>query len=531
MRMWRAQPTRCESCRNPEMLHRVRLALIFALGLLLPSAAWAHASLLSSQPADGVRLDHAPTEAILRFNEAIGLISLRLVGPGGGEIAPEAPPALAGGTVRASYPAGLAQGVYVLSYRVTSADSHPVAGAVAFGVGVAPAASGGGAAQASRWQPPTEVVRWLYYGALMAVAGGALFRGLVAAPPEFVLRALSRMAWAGVALAGLQLGLRGALLADMPWSGLAQLGTWRIGLGTTLLASLVAGAAGLVLCSAGGRRLGLLGAVVAVGGFAISGHAATAEPRWLMAPLVGLHTMAVAFWLGAFWPLWGLLAGPAGPAGRAAQRFSVLALGAVSVLVVTGFLIALVQIERIDAFASPYGVLVLGKLAGLAGLIVLAAWNRERLTPSLLAGQAGAAARLRGSIGAEAALAAAVLGLTSVLSLTPPPRAELRSAPAFVMARARNIMAHFEVSPARAGVNRIGVTLFPDSLEPKEMWLTMTQPAAGVGPLRRPLRLDGCGGWEIEGPELAIPGRWTLGLEVLLTDFDEVAMSADLDVR
>jgi copper transport protein len=100
-----------------------------------------------------------------------------------------------------------------------------------------------------------------------------------------------------------------------------------------------------------------------------------------------------------------------------------------------------------------------------------------------------------------------------------------------VMAMAGGVMAHFEIAPARPGPNRIGVTLVPQSLAPKEVWLDLSQPEAGVGPLRRRLEPDGAGGWQIESSDLAIPGRWTLRLELLLSDYDQTSLSTELDLQ
>lgn len=174
--------------------------------------------------------------------------------------------------------------------------------------------------------------------------------------------------------------------------------------------------------------LGAMAGVLAVAGFPLSGHAATAEPRWLTARSLALHTLAVAFWLGAFWPLLALLRGPALHAATAVRRFSWLAVPAVAVLIATGLAIAVVQVERpADLVGTGYGLLLLAKLAGIAGLIALAAWNRLHLTPALDAGTSGAAARLRRSIGVEVALAAMVLAATSALTLAVPPRALARA--------------------------------------------------------------------------------------------------------
>lgn len=242
-----------------------------------------------------------------------------------------------------------------------------------------------------------------------------MFRAAVAEMPKSVRRGLAGAALLGVALAALQVGLRAALLAGT--GGPLDAASWRLGAGTTLATSLLVSGAGLRGCTVAlqqdgprWRMLGAMAGVLAVAGFPLSGHAATAEPRWLTARSLAL------------------LRGPALHAATAVRRFSWLAVPAVAVLIATGLAIAVVQVERpADLVGTGYGLLLLAKLAGIAGLIALAAWNRLHLTPALDAGTSGAAARLRRSIGVEVALAAMVLAATSALTLAVPPRALARA--------------------------------------------------------------------------------------------------------
>jgi putative copper resistance protein D len=76
--------------------------------------------------------------------------------------------------------------------------------------------------------------------------------------------------------------------------------------------------------------------------------------------------------------------------------------------------------------ASSYGKLLLLKLAFFAGMLLLAASNRWRLTPALGAalgsgGVAPALSRLRTSLLAEGAAALAILGLVAWFGTLEPP--------------------------------------------------------------------------------------------------------------
>ena len=543
---------------------RVRLLVLLpplvAGGLAAaPRAALAHASLVAAEPADGASLAEAPGSVTLSFDEAVTLLSLRVVGPGGAEVPLSGLPA-PGAALRARLPRGLAAGAYLVSWRVFSADGHPVAGALAFGVGTpaapTPTAPGEGG-RTRAWAALLQGLRLAFYAVLVIAPGGALFRLLVADPPRRVRRGMLWAGLAGVAVAAFSIGGLGGLLADAPWDGLLDPAVWRLGAGTPLAASLGVSAAGfgLVAATAGtshpaARRLGAGGAVAVALGFPLAGHAATAEPRWLAAAALVVHALVVAFWLGAFWPLRALLADRGAACAPAVERFSKLALPAVAALLAAGAALAAVRLRTPDElFRSAYGQLVLAKACGFALLLALAALNRRRLTPALAAGRDGAAAHLSRSVLAEMAVAAAVLCVTSFLVRTPPPVAaghqdmDHAHHPAAtgepqsvaVATEADGLTALVEVSPGRAGSNRLAVTLGRTSgaarSPPAEVWAEFGQAAAGVGPIRRRLRPEGDGRFVHDGPEFALPGRWSVRVDVLLGDFEQVSLQAEVDLR
>jgi copper transport protein len=119
----------------------VRIAAVvgaLACAFAEPLPAFAHASLIEAQPADGTVVAAPPTSMRLRFNEPVTALLVRLIGSGG-DAGPVAVRVL-GDTVEVKFPSGLGRGGYALSYRVISADGHPIGGAVTFSVGEAAAA-------------------------------------------------------------------------------------------------------------------------------------------------------------------------------------------------------------------------------------------------------------------------------------------------------------------------------------------------------------------------------------------------------
>ena len=172
-----------------------------------------------------------------------------------------------------------------------------------------------------------------------------------------------------------------------------------------------------------GHIFGLLGACLASGSIALRGHALS-EPQMILGPLVILHIICLAFWVGAFAPLArAARSEPAARAGALAKEFGARALWAVGLLVSAGGItLALLGAATPSALSSPYGQMFAVKIVVFAGLLALAAVNKLALTPALLASTPCAGARLRRSIGIEAALATVILVTTAtVTTVTSPP--------------------------------------------------------------------------------------------------------------
>ena len=177
------------------------------------------------------------------------------------------------------------------------------------------------------------------------------------------------------------------------------------------------------------QALVLAAASLALG--AMAGHAAAAEGGALAMVLDGLHLLATGVWAGGLVPLVLCLAWtrrlPSPPAAaRAAERFSTLGLGAVSVLVLTGAYAAWQQVGGVPALlGTTYGRWLMLKLALFGALLPLAARNLLVWRRRLAAAESGAGdamAALQRNVVLEAALIAAILGVVAVIGLTTPAR-------------------------------------------------------------------------------------------------------------
>lgn len=509
--------------------------------LMWGQAVWGHAALVSADPAPGAALDHAPEAVTLIFNEPVSVTALRLLDPQG--VIADLAPADAGGLrIRVPLPGGAGQGAYLLSWRVVSADGHPVGGAVDYAVGSSPTPGGAapGAASGGR-QAAIWLGRWLGYACLFACVGAALFRARrPAAPQTWALP----VAVLGLSLLPVNLGLQGLDLLDLPGAALLGWQAWAAALESRYAWTL--GLIALALCCSAGAlrtrkawamRSGAgLGLALAGMALAASGHAGTAPPQWLSRPLVVLHAVAAAAWLGALVPLVRLLRAGSGPAGLLPLAwFSRWIAPAVTLLIASGVGLSLLQLDRPeDLWRTDYGAVLSVKLALVCGLLGIAAFNRWCCTAPALAGEAAARIRLRRSIGAEIAVAFILLGVVSLWRFTPPPRsleaASLQKADVFMLANAQ----------VRAQVTRTSgawrIVLSDPSGQPlsaQALSLALLNPQAGVEPLRREARRLPDGRWRAE---LGVPppsgdGRWQVRLDILVNDFEQMTLEGVLPPR
>src|SRR5262245_66009030 len=158
-----------------------RLAFLLAVILTATTqakAACAHASVVRTEAAEGATVAAAPSALSLVFNEPVSPLIMRLIGPNGEATTADAKAENVTVTVR---PGELRRGTHVLSWRVVSADGHPLGGALTFSVGAPSPMTGAveiqsdGAVKIAIW-----LARLLLYIGLFIGAGGAVFAALIA---------------------------------------------------------------------------------------------------------------------------------------------------------------------------------------------------------------------------------------------------------------------------------------------------------------------------------------------------------------
>ncbi|MGK4582264.1 copper resistance CopC/CopD family protein [Kitasatospora sp. HPMI-4] len=413
-------------------------ALVLLLGTAVPAAA--HAALISTDPAQNSVVPQAPASVTLTFSEGVSLSadSVRVLSPTGQQVDTGNPSHLDGknDTARVSLNSGLANGTYTVAWRAVSEDSHPVGGAFTFSVG-APSATtvSTGQLQGAKADGTVAAVyglaRIVAYAAFALLAGVSAFV-LICWPRGAAVRSVQRMLMTG--WIGLLAATVAVLLLRAPYERGSGIGvafdlslvrsTLEERIGTALSARLLLLAAGGVFLSvlvgqlgqpdeeqsgkpdgaaatSGDpeedelRRLerlaaerpqrdarlglgiaGLILATALAATWAGADHASVGIQVWLALPLGIVHLLAMALWLGG---LAALVAGLRGGLPVAAvERFSKLALGAVSVLTATGVYQSWRGVGSWGALLdTEYGRLLLVKIGCVAAMVGVAWISRS----------------------------------------------------------------------------------------------------------------------------------------------------------
>jgi copper transport protein len=472
--------------------------------------AWAHATLTSTDPPKNGVVAESPSKLSLTFNENVEVSfgAIRVYTCDGKRITTEAPhhASASDHTVELSTPK-LDPGVYLVAWRVISADAHPVNGTYSFRVGPGAAPSVNGCATEANAKSSTTVgvlfgiARVGVFAGLALLIGGVVFLVLIARRTH-AARLTRGAVWAGWVL--LVVSTIAALMLQGPYAAGAGIGdavkwtvvhdvlTTRFGHVTEvrLLLLLVVAAALLPFMSSFDRERGVpvwwlviavpvAALLAATPGYA--GHAATGDWTIFAVPLDTIHVLAMSVWLGglAVLLLTAFGGGFSGGLRRALVTFSRLAFWCVIVLIVSGLFASWRQVGfSIDGYTSTsYGNILLVKLAIVAVLIGVAAVSRSivrrhRSAPLDAPDSAIAAidertvVGLRRSVGIEVMLGIAVLAVTAVLVNAQPARSELTpklfsgSVAAGTGDSAMTISV--TIDPARVGLNTIHVyTLTP----------------------------------------------------------------------
>ncbi|MDQ2758806.1 MAG: copper resistance protein CopC/CopD, partial [Actinomycetota bacterium] len=531
------------------------LLLALALGVGLPPApASAHAELVSTVPTAGAVLLTAPTSVELTFDEPVFLVPDGLQLYDGSGTHRTLPVSTSGATVRATLPAHLHQGSYVVGWRVVSDDSHPEGGVLAFDVGQASATA---PTVTSVDSTPVDVLyealNALGYLGLFGLVGLSVF-DLVVARTTAPGRRLPRIAGVVAVLSyaalvpltavrekGSGLGALltpGAVPPDWVGAAAATLALAGVGVGLMLLRPRLGGRLG--------TATGAAGAVVALASVLPVGHTRTFGPSWLVMGTDLVHASTAAVWLGGLIALVLYLARARrrqdAPAGAAAVvgRFSTLAGGLVLLLGLTGTALAVLILGSVPALTGTlYGRLLLGKLAVVAAVGAMAVWNRFRLVPRLRREGVASRAwrRLALTLRLEVVGLVLVLGLTSVLTLQNPrasatPDPVLAATPVSAVLGTGHLTGRF--TPGKVGVNVLTFELTDAGGRPivplGTPQVSAAEPNLSLGPLSAEVRPGATPGSYRAQVVVPADGQWKITTAVRVSEVEQPAAVVDVVV-
>jgi copper transport protein len=535
--------------RRAETWGLALLALLAALALA--PAAWAHSTLLETEPPRDRVVEHSPKEVVLHFDEPVETALGSIIvydGEGervdAGEIMRPRP-----GSVAVAIEGELERGTYTVAWRVISADSDPINGAWVFHVEEPGAQPSGVAAQVLEDTPFVTSAfylggRFLDFALLLACVGGtaALVYALrfAAEPVRRRLLAIVAVLAAALAVVSLvELGLQGAAAAGtglgqgFEWESVSSVMDTKFGT-YALLRAVIAAAlcvVALVARAKGGRASDpvLVAALLLAAGLVVtpglSGHASVSGPISIVAD--SAHVLAAGVWTGGLaFVVIGLVLSRGDRwelAATSVPRFSTLAVGSVAILIVAGTLNGYLQVRAWRGlWDTEYGILLLVKIGLVLPLLALGAYNNRYAVPRLRERIASGLERRRFMrfAGAELVVMVAVVGVTAALVNAPPARTEVQMHMAPEMdLELGPLMANMEVEPGMLGRNDIHLEFTKG--RPDEVRVSALLKSKDIGPLRYRAR-PGMepGAYVVRGANLSPAGEWEIRVDARRGEFD-----------
>jgi len=518
----------------------------------------------SSSPADGQSVLTSPSEIRITFSEAVTTISggLSVLDADGKTVDTGNSEIVDGRTLVAPISESLSDGTYVATYRVLSADGHPVSGSLLFGVGegaldrsALPSSTGD-----RLWEIIGGISRFIMYLAALVAAGVAFFLAFIHDRAEDRWRIVPFVRIGSILALFSAIGIvmsQAALLTGKGAGAVTDSNVLRDVLNQNLgwsLALLMIGLAAIHLSTDFSKKmvsksLALSGGLAVTVSFAVWGHATELSPRAISLAADAIHATAAALWLGGLVGLVMVLSLRTPESVRATagiiSRFSLMAFWSVIALTIAGLTLTITGSDASlnSILTTTWGQLILAKIGLTLIVVLIAAWNRRTLVPSLTSPTENTGelavrwATLLRTIRAEAVLLIAVVALTAIVVNVPPARTAVvaNTDRVDITQRVDTGNVQLSVDPAIVGPNSVSVRYTDGTGQPvnvaNSMSIEFSQPSAGLEPITRQVPASEPGVFVIQGNELSIPGTWTITIAVRTGDFTEQRTSFEVPVR
>ncbi|MBC8281229.1 MAG: copper resistance protein CopC, partial [Chloroflexi bacterium] len=571
-------------CRAINLAVLVALATIISIGWLLfgPSGeVSAHANVATSEPPANAVLDEPPDQIVIWFTEPLepALSQIQVLNSQGSRVDNDdslidrIDPSVMSVTLR-----GVENETYTVVWKnVSTVDGHRVRGSYIFSVGepLSGAAPVETPEQGLLQSPSEPVIRWLVLLGGLVLVGGFGFHLYVLRPvltakdasPDFgnlVPQAeilVSRLMLLAVVVAVLasvaQLIVQASVVHDI--SVVASLGDpiktiltdtdwgrvwlWRMG---TLAAALVVVVSIAVLAQR--RQQGVVAwlylpvIAISLGAgmlFTISWTSHGAATADIETPSIisdFIHLLASSFWAGGILVfLAAIILISRGPSSEhrstifaaLTPKFSAIAVISMGILIVTGAYGAWAQVTIIEAFATPYGWTLVGKLGLVVVILAIGAFNLLWIKKRL-ASTPNASSWLARLIAVEAVFAVLIVVAVGVLTSLEPAR-QVASREGIGVAdelrfndTAEGVEIDLAVVPGRVGTNRFLVSLvdrFGNSVpDAEEVSIDLTSLDVDLGKTTFVTENLGGGRYAVEEALFNVAGAWQASVIVRRSD-------------
>jgi copper transport protein len=553
---------------DPPRLRRAGFALAgLVVGLLCAlavpaSPASAHAALTTSDPAPEAVVPEAPNRVTLTFSESVQLVpgKIQVLDPTSERI-DEGAPTVAGNVVTVPLRTDGGKGTYLISYRVISADSHPVTGAIVYSVG-APSNRPSGADADDELDPavkgPIPVAKYLGYAGLVLLVGPVLVLALLW-PHRLSRRGPARLVWTGFGL------IVASTLAGIWLQAPYTLGVGVFDVGLDELQAVLGSTYGAVmlvrlgvLCAAAvllrpllrgsGTEskvdlalLGVLG-VAALATWPLTGHPSASPVAGVSVVVDAVHLASMAVWLGGLVMLMAFLL----PRANARELGAILpiwsrwAATAVGALILAGTTQAIIEVGSFGRLlTTAYGQLILVKV-GLAALVIaVAAFSRKLVRRTVAAEEStGAVRSLRRLVGVELAVTAVILGFTAALVQIPPSRTASAASAAtntnvVTTLKSEALSLQVEIAPAQVGNNSVHLYAYEVNgttpLPIVEWDVTAALPANNIEPIDVNL-LRITDNHVIGDIALPVAGEWVFTFTLRTSEIDQTTVKTTVKI-
>ncbi len=541
-----------------------RLKIIFVFGPVLlacglgAGSASAHVVLESTSPAASSIIAKSPTEIVLNFDEevetSLGQIDLfdsdsKLVvtGPVERDDADKS-------IVRSSV-STLKDGAYVVAWRVTSVDGHPVEGLFAFEVGqtVSDLNSGLVAVVAAKTSQSTNVGKVQGVFRFLSYLGVAVLFGLCVLTSAGEILGRSRaLILAAAALLLQLLGSVGQLLLQGPH---ATRGTWghifdfsllkdvmttRLGISVAIRIGLIAFAVLLLLAvrknfyrNAIWQNTAALVGVGLVLTFSASGHASSQSQPVLGVALHAVHFGSVSIWMGGLVSL--LLLGSLSfdeqtKVGgiQIVHRYSRLATWTLPVAVATGVVQSWQLLGGFSEITnSSFGRLLLVKVLGVVLIVVLAVFARSVLAKT-------EATSIRRGILVEALVGIGVLALTAALVASSPVEMSSGAQPSNSVTLVQDgLIADLTLTPAVVGRVELHALFTPQGgsfQSVLSVTAKLSLPAGNVPAIPVQMISVGANHWTGQA-QVKFSGDWAMEVLVKPTADEQIVFTSEVKIK